>query len=377
MTAEIGRRSILFAFAGLLLTVILFFASRTPSRFADTLPVRLTDAEFWHMVTDFSESGGYFRYENFLSNEVGYQYVIPTLKRTIPPGGVYMGVGPEQNFTYIGGLQSKMAFVVDIRRQNMLEHLFYKALMETSSDRVEFLSRLFARPRPASLSVNAAPAAIFDAYRSARPSSSLFETNLHGVLEFLEKQKGFGLSMDDEAAVRRVAQAFFESGPDLRYTFAGGFGGFSGFMGMPTYAELATENDGTSHNWHFLATEEQFQAIQRLQKNNLIVPLVGDFAGPRAIRSVARYLEQHHALLNVFYTSNVEQYLFQDDEDWRKFYENVAVLPVDSTSTFIRYVLNRGYRRREQSLLSPIGYIANAYQMGRIQGYYDVIDMSR
>ena len=78
------------------------------------------------MITDFSEAGGYFRSDNFLSNEAGYQHVIPLLKKSIRPGGVYLGVGPEQNFTYVVALEPKMAFIVDIRRQNMLEHLLIK-----------------------------------------------------------------------------------------------------------------------------------------------------------------------------------------------------------------------------------------------------------
>src|SRR5207253_5111019 len=114
---------------------------------------------------------------------------------------------------------------------------------------------------------------------------------------YLEKEKGFGLSQDDEAGIRHVAQAFFESGPDLSYTFIGGYGGF---RGMPTYAELMTETDGESRNWSFLANEDQFRQIQRLQKNNLIVPLVGDFAGPKALRSVAQYARQHGSIIRAF-----------------------------------------------------------------------------
>src|SRR4030095_3794093 len=117
-----------------------------PSNLSDTLPARLSDKEFWKIITDFSEAGGYFRSDNFLSNEAGYQEVIPVLKKSVRSGGVYLGVGPEQNFTYVVGLDPKMAFIFDIRRQNMLEHLLYKALMEKSSDRAEFLSRLFSRP---------------------------------------------------------------------------------------------------------------------------------------------------------------------------------------------------------------------------------------
>jgi hypothetical protein len=292
----------------------------------------------------------------------------------VKPGGIYIGVGPEQNFTYIAALQPKIAFIIDIRRQNMLEHLFYKALMETSADRSEFLSRLFARPARADSTTNSTPEALFGAYESARPIPEFFDTNIRRVVEYLENEKGFELSEEDEAGIRHVAQAFFESGPDLTYTFIGGYGAF---RRMPRYSDLVTESDGVSQNWNFLATEDRFWAIQRMQKSNLIVPLVGDFAGRKAIRSVAQYVQEHGSTVHVFYTSNVEQYLFQENGRWKEFYDNVLFLPTDSTSSFIRYVLNSwGYDRRT-SLISTIDSTMRAYRSGRIQGYFDVVSTSR
>jgi hypothetical protein len=300
--------------------------------------------------------------------------VIPALLNTLKPGGIYIGVGPEQNFTYIVALQSKIAFIIDIRRQNMLEHLFYKALMETSADRAEFLSRLFARPGVQS-TANSTPDALFRACKSHRPIPGFFETNIRRVVEYLENEKGFKLSDQDEAGIRHVAQAFFKSGPDLSYTFIGGYGDF---RRMPSYSDLMTESDGLSRNWNFLATDEQFQAIQRMQKNNLIVPLVGDFGGQKAIRSVAQYVQEHGSTVRTFYTSNVEQYLFQDHKQWKQFYDNVLFLPTDSTSTFIRYVLNGSeYGRLRTSLTSGIDSTLQAYRGGRIQDYYDLVSLSR
>jgi hypothetical protein len=375
MTAEVVRRSVLFVSAALVLSLVLFYGTGPRPPVADTLPTRLTNEEFWKMVTDFSEPSGYFRSENLLSNESAYQTVIPALRKTLSRGGVYLGVGPEQNFTYIVALEPKMAFVVDIRRQNMLEHLLYKALMETSADRAEFLSKLFARPRDSGLDASSTADSLMRAYEEENGSQTLFETNVEGVLNYLSQKKGFKLSDEDQAAIRHVAREFFQSGPQLSYTFAGGYGGF---MGMPTYSDLMTESDGVSRNWNFLATEDQFRTVQNLQRDNLIVPLVGDFAGPKAIRSVGRYLQQHGSVVRTFYTSNVEQYLFQDEDNWKRFYENVSALPVDSNSTFIRYVLNGwGFRRRQRSLTAPIEYILNAYHGGRIRGYYDVVNLSR
>jgi hypothetical protein len=136
-----------------------------------TIPSRLSDKEFWQFISDVSEPGGYFRSDNFLSNETGFQHPIPELKKTTTPGGVYLGVGPEQNFTYIVALQPKMAVIFDIRRQNMVQHLMYKALFETSADRADFLSTLFSRPRPAGLDRTTTPGALFDAFTAAMPDS--------------------------------------------------------------------------------------------------------------------------------------------------------------------------------------------------------------
>src|SRR5215831_8019261 len=139
------------------------------ARTAESLPARLTDDTFVRVVTDLSEEGGYFRYENFLSNELGFQHVIPALRETTKPGGVYIGVGPEQNFTYISALQPRIAFIIDIRRQNMLEHLMYKALFELSEDRADFMSRLYGRQRPVGLKPDIAPEALFASYDELQP----------------------------------------------------------------------------------------------------------------------------------------------------------------------------------------------------------------
>src|SRR5881394_3794172 len=120
---------------------------------ADTLPREIADDAFWKMVSEYSEDSGSFRFE-YMSNELQFQYVIPRLKENRKPGGVYLGVGPEQNFTYIAALQPKIAFICDIRRDMMLEHLMYKSIFEMSADRVEFVANLFSRKTPAQLTAD-------------------------------------------------------------------------------------------------------------------------------------------------------------------------------------------------------------------------------
>ena len=145
-------KSILFLSVFTVVLLLSFVGFTAPSFMAaDTLPVQISDSEFWKMVKEYSEPDGEFPYENFVSNEISYQTVLPQVKQAVQPGGAYLGVAPDQNFTYIAAIQPKIAFIIDIRRQNMIELLMYKALFEMAPDRATFLSRLFSRPRPTQL----------------------------------------------------------------------------------------------------------------------------------------------------------------------------------------------------------------------------------
>jgi hypothetical protein len=369
------------------------------ARSATPIPVRLADSELWSMVSTFSEPGGSFRFENFLSNEIYFQNVIPALKSRVKPGGIYMGVGPEQNFTYIVAVQPKIAFITDIRRQNMLELMMYRALFEMADNRADFISLLFSRKRPPGLAVNDSADALFTAYRSVVEDPALYRNNLQAIEDLLLKTHKFQLSTQDLAGIEKVYSVFFDYGPEINYNSGGGGpGGYGRGFANVTYADLMSANDqqGTSSttakNRSFLATEENYQYIRDMELRNLIVPLVGDFAGPKAIRSVGFWAKQHAATVTTFYLSNVEQYLFMDRVDG-KFYANVETLPLDETSTFIRSGRAfdgggfRGGRRGGfggyggfgglTSMLSPMTDIIKAYDTGRIRAWNDVLSMSR
>src|SRR5262249_45038117 len=139
---------------------------------------------------------------------------------------------------------------------------------------------------------------------------NLFQENLQAIKKQLEEKHRFKISADDEATIEYVLRAFFAGGPDLTYNGVGGANGF-GRGRMPSYAELLQMTDGEGENRSYMGTEARFKILQEFEKKNLIVPIVGDFAGPKAIRAVASYLKQHDAFVTAFYLSNVEQYLFQ------------------------------------------------------------------
>ena len=296
------------------------------------VPLRLTDADFWRLTETFSEPSGTFHSDNFVSNEGRYQQVIPELLSRTKPGGVYLGVGPEQNFTYITAVRPKMAFIVDIRRGNLQEHLLYKALMEMSTDRADFLSRLFSRKRPDGLSKTSTVESLFSAYDAVPPSEDFYRANLKAVISWLTTRHSFRLAGDDPAGIDYIYRnAFFQEGPRLGYALTG-----RGRLGQtPSYAELMAMTDGTGKQRSYLATEENFAFIRDLELRNLIVPVVGNFGGTRALRAVGQYVRERGATVSMFYLSNVEQYLRQDGL-WGAFCANVQTLPLDAASTFVR-----------------------------------------
>jgi len=399
------------AFLPVSLLFFLIVPSSASLRAASTIPAQLSDGDLWKLVSTYSEPGGTFRFENFLSNEIYFQNVVPGLKARVQPGGLYMGVGPEQNFTYIVAVQPKIAFITDIRRQNMLELMMYKALFEMAPDRADFISLLFSRKRPAGLTANSTADALFFAYRSVIEDPALFQKNLQAIKDLLVKTHKFPLGTDDLAGIEKVYKVFFDYGPNVDYNsggggpgggvfgggFGGGFGRNRGFAGV-TYSDLMTANDQqgansrSGRNRSFLATEQNYQYIRDMESRNLIVPLVGDFAGPLAIRAVGSFARQHSATVTTFYLSNVEQYLFMDGVQ-SKFYRNVESLPLDATSTFIRSgrmggYYGGGYRYGSRgggfgggggltSMISPMTDVLNAYESDRIHGWNDVLQMSK
>src|SRR5436309_8386694 len=135
-----------------------------------TLPARLTDREFWRLSTEWSEPNGFFRSENLTSNELLFQHVLTDLAARTRPGDVYLGVGPEQNFTYIAAVKPSMAVIFDIRRGNMLLQLMYKSIFELSKDRADFVSMLFSKPRPAGLTTKSTVTEIFNAFANVPAS---------------------------------------------------------------------------------------------------------------------------------------------------------------------------------------------------------------
>ena len=184
----------------------------------------------------------------------------------------------------------------------------------------------FAKPRPSGLGPKSTVVDIFSAFARSPRSEALYTQTLRAIKNHLTKTHALPLAAEDLDGIEYVYHAFYWSGFAVRVS--------------PTYADLMTGTDEAGAYKSFLASEERFAVMKNLESRNLVIPVVGDFGGPKAIRAVGAYLKAHGATVSTFYLSNVEQYLEQDRK-WNLFCRNVASLPLAPSSTFIRSS-NRG-----------------------------------
>lgn len=326
--------------ATLLLSILLLLLPQLAAWAQDragSLPERITDAQFWSLVATMSEPGGSFSSDNFTSNELSIGPVAASLISGGHSGGAYIGVGPEQNFTYIATIKPKIAFIVDIRRQAVMQHLMYKAIFEMSATRSEFLSRLFSLAPANPVASDTMARDIWQLYVGALPDTARYAANLAEIRRHLTMQHGFELNDADLNSLQFVYNSFFTIGPDISYR-----GGTAGRApAAATFRTLTAVTDADGIERSFLASDASYQYVRDMHLRNLIIPVVGDFGGLTALRAVGSYLRDHGAEVTAYYTSNVEQYLFQSDS-WRAFYQNVSLLPLNPSSVFIRPSLGGG-----------------------------------
>ncbi len=183
---------------------------------------REAQATFAGDVAALSEPAGYFDTDNLISNERSYLDVVPDLKKRGVRGGAYIGVGPDQNFSYIAAIRPDVVFIVDVRRDNLLLHLLFKSLFTLARTRVEYLALLLGRPVPADVEkwrdapldrvVSHVEAAALD----ARAISALRAR----VNEAIAKT-GVPLSREDLATIDRFHRRFIVAGVGLRFESTG------------------------------------------------------------------------------------------------------------------------------------------------------------
>jgi catechol 2,3-dioxygenase-like lactoylglutathione lyase family enzyme len=322
---------------------------------------------FAAQIAALSEPGGYFDTDNLVSNERSYLDVVPDLQRANVKDGAYVGVGPDQNFSYITAVRPSIAVIVDIRRDNLLLHLLFKALFEMSRTRVEYMALLFDRevPQPPAdwrqKSIQELVAYI-DAARA--PASAALDARRARIRDRI---KGFGvaLSAADLQTIDRFHRRFGDAGLGLLFQSTGRAPQFYN----PTYRQLLLATDPAGRHGSFLAAEDGFQFLKSLQARDLLIPIVGDFAGPKALAAVGRFLTGRKERVSVFYASNVEFYLFRYGT-FPRFVANLGHLPRAPNAIMIRSVFSGG---GSTSVTQPLGELIEGFSQGRFRLYGELV----
>jgi hypothetical protein len=335
---------------------------------------------FQQLVAELSEPGGYFDTDNLISNERSYLKVIPELERSGIAGGVYLGVGPDQNFSYIARIRPALAIIVDIRRDNLLLHLLFKAIFANAPTRIQYLCLLTGRVPPVHLQneLNEWRTLSVDKLAEYVDSAPCVKRSPAGDLLTPQIRKtiarfGVPLSPADYATMARFYQTFVSEGLGLKFhTFGRPIQSYN-----PTYRELITETELNGRRRSFLASEDDYHFVRALQGRDGVIPVVGDFAGRQALPAIAAYMHAHALRLSVLYVSNVEDYLFRRGA-FGQYMSNIRVLPHTTGSVVIRSVF--GLRAKHStmpgynsvSLLQNLNEMIEAYSTGKLKSYSDL-----
>lgn len=326
-------------------------ASVVPSASASAPPIT-SDAsaegvsidEFRRLFARLSEPDRYFFSDNYISNETSYLQVADALERRGQPNGAYIGVGPEQNFTYIALLRPKLAFIVDIRRGNAIEQLLYKVIFQKANTRSEFLHMLLGRPysEKGDPKANGGIDEVLKHVQSSKPNAKHFAETHAGLRVLIEKGWGIPLSPKDIEILAATHQAFFDKQLELRFELHG-----KNFRDYPSLKDLVVAKDPAGKQRGFLASDELYQRVALLQRQNRVIPVVGDFAGDHALQAIGKELKGRDVPVSAFYVSNVEQYVMEPDK-WKSYVANIDALPSNEKSLFIRCYLDQGKKHPQE-----------------------------
>lgn len=303
-----------------------------------TLPEAQPRATFAAEIATLSEPGGYFDTDNLISNERSYLEVLPDLEQRAVHGGAYIGVGPDQNFSYIAHVKPSIAFIVDIRRDNLLLHLLFKALFEQAHTRIEYLALLFGRPVPGDVNAwRSLPIARLTDYINQSRTEPNSVDELRARLDRVVKGFGVPLTADDLATIDRFHRRFITSGLALKFESLNR----PAQSYYPTYQDLLVETDRNGRQGNYLASEDAFQFVKSMQARDRIIPVTGNLSGPSALANIGRTMTAKGETLSAFYASNVEFYL-QREGSYLRFVNNLGRLPYTKHSVIIRSIFNRG-----------------------------------
>jgi hypothetical protein len=275
-------------------------------------------------------------------------------------------------------VRPRIAFIVDIRRDNLLHHLLLKALFGLARNRAEYLALWLGKPVPADLArwSDRDLEALVGWADTARVTTASADAAVRAVRARITTF-GIPLSAVDLATIERFHRSFIADGFALRFTSAGR----APRDYYPTLGQLITERDLAGNRASYLVREADFQFLKRLEARNLVVPVVGDLAGPKALNGIGAELRRRGETVSVLYASNVEDYLIRNGS-FPAYASAVSALPRNARSVMIRSWFGGamthpasvpGYYSTQ--LVQTLESFASDASVGSVRSYRDLVQV--
>lgn len=336
---------------------------------------RTERAGFSALVTALSEPGGFFDSDNLISNETSYLHVMTRLGPLLS-GGAYIGVGPDQNYSYMAALRPQVAYMLDVRRDNALQHLLFKALFQRSRNRLEYLCRWLGCRLPNNPD-EWTDRPILELLAWADSTALSPVDGARERRETLRTIEAFGVPLDarDRETIERFHGEFMHQRLELRFE-SFGRGNASTY---PTLRRLLLERDLAGAMRSYLTSDALWRVIRDMHADGRIVPVIGDLSGPKAVRAIGDDVRRRGLVVTALYTSNAEMYVWRAG-GFERFAENVLSLPLAPHGVVIRSYFNRGSAHplavrghMSVQLLQRFSDFERRYKAGELETYTDIV----
>ncbi len=357
-----NRRKCVLQFASLSLTLNLNLNGQSQAQ---------TDNNFSNIIKQLDDPPtGPSSADNLMTNEDSIASIVDQISKEVPKGQVYLGVGPDQNYSLMAQVEPSYGFILDYRKKNQLLHLFQKALVEISADQQTYLENFWGRNFPE------LPLGLNDLENRLKTiahqpvNESLLQSTKEKVRKTISKWNL--LNEQEFQEIATIQSRLAGPGPDAR---------FLALKMYPTLGSLITMPSRSGQPSHWLGSEPSYACIRRLHVSSRILPIVGDWAATGSIRRLSGYLKSNQLQVGCIYMSDVEFFLLRGGL-FQKYIEKLAELPLHPDSRIIR-TSTREIRHPERipgrsstTIVRPLRRFLEIAKAGKIKVWDDLFGVS-
>ncbi|RLT14098.1 MAG: hypothetical protein DWI24_03455 [Planctomycetota bacterium] len=262
--------------------------------------------------------------DNLMTNEDSIASVVDQIAKEVPPRQVYLGVGPDQNYTLMAHARPENCYVIDFRKKNQLLHLFHKALVEISTSRIQYLENFWAREISEEIRKKGQTMDFIESFKNQSVDPQKLDLIKQQVKSVCSGWNLLNKSELDEISTLQSRLA--GQGPDAR---------FLALKMYPTIGSLITMKSRAGQPAHWLAQENYYSVLRTMQLENRILPINGDWSDEKGFARIVKRIEQDRQKVGLIYLSDVEFFLIRQGL-FGKYVKNLMKLPLHADARIIR-----------------------------------------